>query len=57
MYCECAYIEDGKIKCSSSGYLCANVKFCEITRKWRQTENAKRCPGNPGRKDSKNGTA
>lgn len=35
----------GKIMCRVSGIVCAHSYFCELVSKWRQTDEAKDCPG------------
>ena len=35
---------NGKIYCTVTGWLCGHVKMCQLTNKWHQTEQAKRCP-------------
>lgn len=40
----------GKIMCSVMDNICVHVRYCELLRKYRQTEAAEKCP----RKEEKN---
>lgn len=45
LICEKAFVKNKKIMCEVSGMSCAHVRFCQLTGKYRQTDNAKKCPG------------
>lgn len=43
LVCKYGYLEKGRIRCRISGSICAHVRYCQLSCKWRQTDEAKEC--------------
>lgn len=44
LICDKGYFDGKKILCRKTRDRCGHVKRCELTMKWRQTEQAAKCP-------------
>jgi len=47
LLCDKAYVKGGgkprKIYCKATGGICVHVRYCSLSMKYYQTDNAKRC--------------